>query len=111
MSALGVVLVITGILFLCALTGGLAVIASRGAATSRGVRMHATGPESFRFTTPVGRASARIVLHEDMGRVYEVRTEFRGQGSHIGYVPPANALLRSHVERLVTEAQTVRRLG
>lgn len=82
----------------------LVVTAVYGSRRSRGVEMHTDGSwDHIRLRTPAGPASARLVLHEDHGRVYAVSTRFRGEAEQIGYVPPAPAQVMTFVTRLANE--------
>lgn len=67
------------------------------------VHFRSYGPTRHAIITSRGRGSATLVLHEGLGRVYEVETNFRGERPQTTFVPPAIELVRSHVTNRILE--------
>lgn len=104
MSTTVIVLIVVGWIILASLIALGFVLFTRRAAMARGVVMAEVAAGAYAFRTPAGRATARLALHDDHGRVFEVRTYFRGEDVSVSYVPPAAQVLRREVERLAADA-------
>lgn len=100
MSALATVgIVIGALLALFLLSVVVALAIGRGIGQTRGA-ISVVEAEGGRLTirTPYGPGSARLVVHDDLGKVYEIALSLRGEPkSTLTYVPPAIAMVRSHV--------------
>lgn len=104
MSTTTIVLLVLAVLAASVLAAVLFVVIMRRLSIARGVEMYEQAPGYWSIRTPVGRASARLVVHENHGKVFEVRTYFRGEDETVSYVPPAQHVLYQHVQRISNEA-------
>lgn len=87
-------IVVGAILALALVVGALTLaLSTRGAP----VTLRPAPDGGYVVRTPRGRAHARLVVHEDMGRVYEVSWR---DGS-VSHCPPTALMLRRHAERRV----------
>ena len=106
MSAPAIVgLVLVGLLAAAAVGIVAYVVAVHLSTTGRNLRVMRGSDGTLHLRTPLGRATARLVVHEYQGRVYEVRMHFRRTGETVAYVPPAEHLVISLVSREVDAAQ------
>lgn len=104
MSTTTIVLLVLGLLAAALLVSVLVVVVARRLSVARGVEMYQQGEDYWSIRTPVGRASARLVVHENHGKVFEVHTYFRGEEPTVSYVPPAPRVLYQYVQRTSNEA-------
>jgi hypothetical protein len=100
-NGLAIALVAGGAALLLAAVLVVVVMTLRGAAITRGIEIAVLDEDGIHLaiTTPLGSGRARLVVHDDLGKVYEVRTTLRGEGSKVEYVPPAIHLVRTNLER------------
>ena len=78
----------------------LVILSLRGGARAprSAVKIHASGSEEYVIRTPRGKARARLVLTLSEGIVYEITSNFRGEGPKVTYVPRTTVMIRNHIE-------------
>lgn len=103
MSLWVIVAIVLGAVAMACALAVVMVIVSAGWRASLGVEVIPQGGDRFLIRSPYGPGSARLVVHENHGRVYEVRLRFRREPEGVAYVPPTPTLIASFVQREVQD--------